>query len=145
MRRLRLTSMLALLCALVGGALRVEAGMLTDKPTAPAEDPLRLVMVEAIGCRFCAQWHADIGAAYPQSPEGQFAPLLKVTREDSLLQGLKPVVYTPTFILMRGTAELARMPGYPGKDYFWEELREVLAAGGFAVSPVKQVPDSDTR
>lgn len=100
-----------------------------------ASDAVRLVMVEAPGCRFCAQWHAEIGPAYPDSPEGRFAPLVRVGRDAPELKALKRVTFTPTFIVMRGNSEAGRLAGYPGKDYFWDELREVLAPAGFANEP----------
>lgn len=107
--------------------------------TADASEPVRLIMVEAKGCRFCAQWHTEIGPAYPASLEGKFAPLLRVERDAAQLQGLAPVIYTPTFIVMRGTKEAGRIAGYPGKDYFWSELRDVLVPAGF-LAETKSVP-----
>jgi hypothetical protein len=103
----------------------------------PAEgtDAIRLIMVEAPGCRFCALWHAEIGPAYPTSAEGRFAPLVRVERNAPELTLLKPVTFTPTFIVMRGSREAGRLAGYPGKDYFWDEIREVLAPAGFAIEP----------
>ena len=90
-----------------------------------------LVMVEEPGCRFCRKWNIDIGGIYPASPEGQFAPLKRVKRGAPELAGFGPVVYTPTFILIREQKELGRITGYPGQDYFWEELAPILAVAGF--------------
>ena len=42
---------------------------------ARAAEPVRLVMVDATGCRFCAKWTADVGSTYAESAEGHFAPL----------------------------------------------------------------------
>ena len=100
-----------------------------------AAEPVRLVMVETAGCRFCARWHAEIGPAYAASREGQFAPLVRVGFGAPELQGLKPITFTPTFIVMRGQSETGRVTGYPGQDYFWDELREVLVPAGFSASP----------
>ncbi len=90
-----------------------------------------LIMVEETGCRFCRKWEAEIGHAYPQSPEGRFAPIKRVKRDAPEVKGLKPVVYTPTFIVMRNGEEVGRVTGYPGRDYFWPELDEILASIGF--------------
>jgi hypothetical protein len=47
-----------------------------------------LIMVEEPGCVWCAQWERDLGAIYPKTPEGKFAPLQHVqirdTRKDTL-------------------------------------------------------------
>jgi hypothetical protein len=96
-----------------------------------AEAGPELVMVEEVGCRFCRKWDADIGGIYPQSPEGQFAPLKRVRRGAPELAVFLPVIYTPTFILVREKKELGRITGYPGQDYFWEELAPILAGAGF--------------
>lgn len=109
-----------------------RAGAAEPVPSAAKTVPtIRLLMVEAEGCRFCAKWNLEIGPAYANSREGQFAPLVRVGRDSPELNGLKPVIYTPTFIVMRGLNEVGRLAGYPGRDYFWEEFREVLAPAGF--------------
>lgn len=90
-----------------------------------------LVMVEEAGCRFCRKWDGDIGPIYPQSPEGKFAPLKRVKRGASELAVFGPVVFTPTFILVRENKELGRITGYPGESYFWEELAPILVEAGF--------------
>ena len=92
---------------------------------------IRLVMVEEVGCRFCAKWDKDVGSVYEASAEGAFAPLLRVKRAAPELASFKPVVYTPTFILTRGGAEIGRFTGYPGQSFFWEELGLLLAPAGF--------------
>lgn len=93
--------------------------------------PVRLVMVEEPGCRFCRQWDAEIAPGYRKSAEGRFAPLKRVRRGAPEIKGLAPVVYTPTFLVMRSGEELGRITGYPGAEYFYSELRPILAAAGF--------------
>lgn len=83
-------------------------------------------MVEESGCRFCGKWDHDVGAVYDATPQGHLAPLLRVKRGASELSGLKPVVYTPTFVLMRGENEIGRITGYPGESFFWQELEVLL-------------------
>src|SRR4029453_3238313 len=92
-----------------------------DRPHAAGSD-IRLVMVEEKGCRFCKMWEAQIGRAYPKSAEGRFAPLKRVRRGAPEIRGFNPVVYTPTFIVVRSGEEIGRITGYPGQDYFWSEL-----------------------
>lgn len=99
--------------------------------TARSADGIRLIMVEEPGCRFCRQWDAEIAPGYRKSPEGRFAPLKRVRRGSPELKGLAPIPYTPTFIVMRDSEELGRITGYPGADYFYEELRPLLSRIGF--------------
>jgi hypothetical protein len=92
---------------------------------------VRLVMVEEPGCRFCRQWDAEIAPGYRKSDEGRFAPLKRVRRGAPEIKGLAPVVFTPTFLVMRSGEELGRITGYPGAEYFYSELRPILASAGF--------------
>ena len=92
---------------------------------------VRLIMVEEPGCRFCRQWDAEIAPGYRKSAEGRFAPLKRVRRGAPEIKGLAPVVYTPTFLVIRSGEELGRITGYPGAEYFYGELRPILAAAGF--------------
>lgn len=89
-----------------------------------------LHMIERPGCAWCARWHEEIGPAYPKTPEGRFAPLKKVWLRDGAPEGVhyaQPVVFTPTFILVSDTGEeLARLTGYPGADFFWPLLDQLL-------------------
>lgn len=90
-----------------------------------------LVMVEEPGCVWCAQWERDLGAIYPKTPEGQYAPLAKIglraTRGGDLgFTLVRPVSFTPTFLLVENGAELARIEGYPGEDFFWGLLEQML-------------------
>lgn len=114
----------------VGGLGVVGSGRLN----AAAGSGIRLIMVEEKGCRFCKKWDAEIGPAYAKSAEGRFAPLKRVRRGAPEIRGLNPVVYTPTFIVVRRGEEIGRITGYPGQDYFWSELAPILAAAGFAPS-----------
>ena len=88
-------------------------------------------MVEEPGCRFCRKWSEEIGPGYRKSAEGRFAPLKRVQRGADEIKGLAPVVFTPTFVVMRSGEELGRITGYPGADYFYTELRPILASAGF--------------
>lgn len=102
---------------------------------ARAAPPVRLIMVEEPGCRFCRKWDAEIGIGYPKSAEGRFAPLLRVRRGASEIGELAPIVYTPTFLVLRADREVGRITGYPGADYFYGELQPILVAAGFPERP----------
>lgn len=94
-------------------------------PLAAAE----LVMFEEAGCPWCRRWHAEVGPGYPKSPEGRRAPLRVVDAHAQRPQGLafiKGVRATPTFVLIDGGREIGRITGYPGADFFWGLLAEML-------------------
>lgn len=102
-----------------------------DTGQAVAAPPVRLIMVDDPNCYYCRKWNAEIGRGYAKTAEGRFAPLRRVRRGAKQLNGLAPVIFTPTFIVVHQGRELGRIAGYPGRDYFYEELRGVLAAAGF--------------
>ncbi|MDJ0827836.1 MAG: thioredoxin family protein [Rhodobacter sp.] len=106
-------------------ALICLTAMFAALPARAAE----LVMVEEIGCIYCAQWDAEIAEIYPKTPEGQTAPLVRVMQKSAELKAYtlaRPVVYTPTFLLVEDNTELARIEGYPGEDFFWGLLEMFL-------------------
>jgi len=59
-----------------------------------------LIVVESNDCPYCERFHAEI---------------------------VKPARVTPTFILVEGNKEIDRLEGYPGDNYFWFLLGEMLA------------------
>lgn len=98
-------------------------------PVLPAA-ALELVMFEAPGCVYCQKWHEEIGVAYPKTAEGQRAPLRQVSMRDARpddLADLAPVAFSPTFVLVDSKGqELGRILGYPGEEFFWPMLSELL-------------------
>ncbi len=80
-----------------------------------------LLMAEEDGCLWCARWNKEIAHIYPKTAEGKAAPLQRFD-----LYSDKPEVtfktrvrFTPTFILVQNGAEVGRIEGYPGEDFFW--------------------------
>ncbi|SRR6056297_3268302 len=109
---------LALACAL---PLRAE-----DRGVA---EGVTLLMVEQIGCHYCQDWHEKIGPAYPKTAEGAFAPLHSVMISADPPEGVeyaRPVLFTPTFLLLEDGAEIGRIEGHPGEDFFWGLLEMML-------------------
>lgn len=95
-------------------------------PAAAAE----LVMLERPGCVWCAQFNAEIAPAYPRTEEGRRAPLRRVDLTapwPADLAGITSEQFTPTFILVEDGKELGRIRGYPGNEFFWYLLGEMLA------------------
>lgn len=89
-----------------------------------------LIMFDMQGCPWCRLWHKEIGPAYPHSAEGRRAPLRVVdlkgpTPADVILAA--PVRSSPTFVLVDQGREVGRITGYPGADFFWGLLDQLLA------------------
>jgi hypothetical protein len=90
----------------------------------------RLMMVEQAGCSYCAAWHADVGPEYAKTAEGLAAPLMPQDLRAALPEGVtlaSPPVFTPTFVLLRDGVETGRIEGYPGEDFFWPLLADLIA------------------
>lgn len=98
-----------------------------------AELTTELIMVEEPGCTWCLKWDEELGEIYPKTPEGKYAPLRKVQMRDIKrnaealnLTPARPVMFTPTFLLIQDGVELARLEGYPGEDFFWGLIEKML-------------------
>lgn len=105
---------------------------------------VELVMVEQPGCAYCAAWDDAIGPIYPKTAIGEFAPLRRVDLHDGPPEGITydyPARFTPTFILIDDDgAELSRIEGYPGEDFFWALLEQMATErAGFAPEPVENL------
>lgn len=112
---------LAVLLAGLLGAATTRA----DQPS-----PLSLVMYEQSGCVWCDRWHSEIGPIYPKTTEGQSAPLRTVDIHGAIPDDLSEIsvpLFTPTFVLVQDGQELRRLEGYPGEDFFWGILGQMLA------------------
>lgn len=104
-------------------------------PAASAGE-LRLIMFEKDGCVWCARWHAEIGPAWPNTAEAQVAPLTHLDIHEDLPEGVelaRPVAFTPVFVLIDDGIEVGRIEGYPGDNFFWFLLDELLEGAGAVV------------
>lgn len=106
--------------------------------TAQAQD-LRLLMVEQAGCYYCRVFNRDIAPVYEKSTEGQAAPLVHVQLRGELPEGVtldtQPFV-TPTFILIGPDgAEIERLTGFPGEDFFWPYVSDMIATAQEGLAP----------
>lgn len=92
-------------------------------------DAAQLVMVEQDACEWCEVWNEEIGGVYHKTTEGKFAPLRRVDIHDDMpddLQFITGLVYTPTFVLVDKGKEIGRIRGYPGEDFFWGLLQQLI-------------------
>jgi hypothetical protein len=121
----------SLVSAAVQKALVVALALsLPAMGSAQAQD-LRLLMVEQAGCYYCRVFNRDIAPVYEKSAEGQAAPLVHVQLRGDLPEGVvlntQPFV-TPTFILIGPDgAEIERLTGFPGEDFFWPYISDMIS------------------
>lgn len=89
-----------------------------------------LVMFEEPGCPWCARWEREVGEAYRNSDEGHLAPLRRMDISQARRSGIRlaaAVAVTPTFVLVEDGAEVGRIVGYPGADFFWGMIGALFA------------------
>ena len=95
----------------------------------PAFSASELIMLNSPYCEWCEVWEEEVGIIYDKTREARIAPVRRVDihdpRPDDLNQ-IKPVIYTPTFVLIDNGKEIGRIIGYPGEDFFWGLLNEMV-------------------
>jgi len=105
----------------------VKAALLLSPAHAAAQT--RLLMLDQAFCEWCDQWDAEVGVVYDRTEEGRRAPLLRSSIFDPLPEGIildRKARYTPTFVLLEDGAEIGRIEGYPGEDFFYGMLQQLL-------------------
>lgn len=87
-----------------------------------------LLMAEEPGCYWCERWTEEIGPIYPKTAEGQAAPLVKfdILQPPEHVKFAMRINFTPTFILVQDDVEIGRIEGYPGEDFFWGLLGQLI-------------------
>ncbi len=111
----------AALCLAAAGGLRAESATLT------------LLMFEEDGCPYCERWRQEVGVVYARTAEGARAPLTRVDLHGPRPDGVtltSAIFYSPTFVLLKNGAEVGRIEGYPGEDFFWGLLGQLLRRAG---------------
>ena len=94
-----------------------------------AASDLQLLMFEQPGCIYCARWNEEVAPEYGLTDEGRAAPLRRLQLRDPVpdeLTLVSPPVFTPTFILVEDGVESGRIEGYPGEDFFWPLLADMI-------------------
>ena len=89
-----------------------------------------LLMFEERGCIWCRRFDAEIAPAYPKTIEGQQAPLRRVDIHQQLPTDIvftEALRFTPTFVLVDNNREVGRITGYPGTEFFYPLLTQLLA------------------
>ena len=97
-------------------------------PLALAAEAAELVMFTDPGCPWCVAFEREIGPIYPKTEEGRRAPLRRIDIHDRPqdLAWIEGVRMTPTFVLIEGDREVGRITGYPGADFFFGLLGNLL-------------------
>ena len=100
----------------------------------PPAHALELIMFETKGCIWCKKWREEVGLIYERTEEGKIAPLRSIdmtvnTRTQFKLRA--PVTISPTFVMVSGENEVGRITGYPGEDFFWALLSNLLDKAKF--------------
>jgi hypothetical protein len=109
-----------------------------------AGSALALIMVDDPACHFCRKFDAEVGRGYPKTGYAAVAPLTRIRRKSAELRAYNPVIYTPTFLLVRRGEELGRITGYPGAEFFYSELDELLLKIGVAPGAARTANGSRT-
>ena len=84
---------------------------------------------------WCALWNKQIAPIYPKTVEGRAAPLRRINIRDEPPTDIvfkRRLTYTPTFVLVNEGQEVSRIEGYPGEDFFWGLLGQMLKEAGIA-------------
>ena len=90
----------------------------------------RLIMVTSHHCPSCQAWELDVGGVYDKSPYATTLPLTRVEIGSKMPGGVtlqRPVVGTPTFLIIHNGQEIGRQNGYDDAEMFWWWLSEYAA------------------
>ena len=107
------------------GALAVMLSLATPLFAQAAE----MLMLEQPGCAWCARFNKEIAPAWPNTDEGKRAPLRRVDITEPWPDDLGYVArerFTPTFVLIDDGKEIGRIRGYPGDQFFWFLVADLI-------------------
>lgn len=112
----------------IGSALRAIGALCVVVMLAGAADAAELVMYRRDGCPWCAKWDREIGPIYPKTDFSKRAPLrlINLDHDRDLPIAHGAIRYTPTFVLVENAKEVGRIEGYPGDEFFWPRLSNLL-------------------
>jgi hypothetical protein len=131
----------------IASALRAFCALCIVVMLAQAAAAAELVMYRRDGCPWCAKFDRELGPIYPKTEFNKRAPLRLINldhdRDLPITHGA--IRYTPTFVLVENSKEVGRIEGYPGEDFFWPRLSNLLetlkeTGGAPAASPSESKP-----
>ena len=113
----------------LAASISLFAALLCATATQAGEGRTELIMFEQENCHWCEVWFKEIGPIYPKTTEGERAPIRRVDIHDPMPDDLSHIDgsrFTPTFVLMHDGEEIGRIRGYPGEDFFWGLLDQMM-------------------
>ncbi|MGJ3261828.1 MAG: thioredoxin family protein [Salinarimonas sp.] len=123
--------------ALAGAAALARAlGPLRVAASDAGAQGITVTMFRRAGCPWCHTWDREIGGIWPRSDVGARHAMRMVDLDTDPMPEIvleRPVRFTPTFVVSRDGAEIGRIEGYPGQDFFWGLIERLVAeaeAGG---------------
>ena len=90
----------------------------------------RLIMITSEYCPYCQAWERDVGAVFNKSPYAAKLPLTRVeigSKMPNNIVLIKPIIGTPTFLIIRNGEEIDRQRGYQDEEIFYWWLSEHMA------------------
>ena len=131
---------------ILGSALRAIGALCMLAMLTGAADAAELVMYRRDGCPWCAKWDREIGPIYPKTDFSKRAPLrlINLDHDRDLPIAHGAIRYTPTFVLVENAKEIGRIEGYPGDEFFWPRLSNLLEALTQPGAPVASAPEPGT-
>lgn len=119
--------------SLFRGRFALVLAALVGMAALPARSETLLVMAEEVGCVWCALWNKEIAPIYPKTAEGRAAPLRRINIHEDPPSDIvlkSRLTFTPTFVLVSEGKEVSRIEGYPGEDFFWGLMGQMLKEAG---------------
>jgi len=94
----------------------------------PGLAAVELIMFNSPACEYCDMWEEDVGIIYDKTDEAKIAPIRRIFigDADKVKMEIRPVMYTPTFVLIDQNKEIGRIVGYGGEAFFWGFMEELL-------------------
>jgi hypothetical protein len=129
----------------IGSGFRAFSALCVVVMLAGAADAAELVMYRRDGCPWCAKWDREIGPIYPKTDFSKRAPLRLINLDHDRDLPIKhgAIRYTPTFVLVEDSKEVGRIEGYPGDEFFWPRLSNLLEALPHTGAPA--APKSESK
>ncbi|WP_245259051.1 thioredoxin family protein [Salinarimonas rosea] len=119
------------IAALAGAAALARAlGPLRVAAAEAGERGVTVTMFRRAGCPWCHAWDREIGGIWPKSDVGARHAMRMVDLDTDPMPEIaldRPVRFTPTFVVARDGAEIGRIEGYPGQDFFWGLIERLVA------------------
>lgn len=88
-----------------------------------------LLFVTSEYCIYCKAWERDVGTVYQKSAYNKHATLKRLDISSTQYKQIafqKPIRGTPTFVILKDSAEIGRIEGYHDADQFFWQLSEYI-------------------